>query len=154
MLKFVSGNMFDSNADVLINTINCVGIMGKGIALAFKNKYPDMFATYRQLCRYDKISPGSIWPYYTDDFKIIVNFPTKDHWINPSEYSYIENGLKKLRTYLLQCHRGSIVAIPALGCGNGGLDWNRVKQMIEEQLSDLDHLSIQVFVPGHYDAIH
>jgi len=145
MIKFTSGDMFETNADIRINTVNCVGVMGAGVALAFKNKYPDMYKDYQRECKKEKVKPGKmhIWKNLTGDW--IINFPTKDHWRKPSRYEDIETGLIALRTYLLD--KGPIhITLPALGCGNGGLDWNRVKRMIEEHLGNLD-ANIDVFEP-------
>ncbi len=137
MIKFTSGDMFETNADIRINTVNCVGVMGAGVALAFKNKYPEMFKDYQKDCKKDKVQPGKmhIWKNLTGDW--IINFPTKTHWRKSSRYEDIETGLVALRKYLID--KGPVsVTLPALGCGHGGLDWNRVKGMIEEYLGDLD----------------
>jgi O-acetyl-ADP-ribose deacetylase (regulator of RNase III) len=148
MIKFISGDMFDIDADILVNTINCVGVMGCGVALAFKKKYPYMFKRYRYLCRSNQMHPGILWNYKTPDGKLIVNFPTKDHWREPSRYSYIEHGLEELRSLLKEADKDTSIALPALGCGHGGLDWDIVKEMISEQLSDLDNVNVYVFQPG------
>jgi len=165
MLKFTTGDMFDVNANILINTINCVGVMGCGVALAFKKKYPGMFREYAGLCRLQKIQPGVLWNYHTTDDKVIVNFPTKYHWRKQSEYSYVERGLGELKS-LLMLHATftvsgtPIVAIPALGCGHGGLDWDVVKAMITQYLGDLENVDIYVFQPhdsrqiGDRNAVH
>lgn len=149
MLKFVSGDFFDFDADVRVNTVNCVGVMGAGVALAFKKKYPDMFKDYVRKCQKGLIKPGhpAVWK-STDMFSKaveIVNFPTKYDWRKPSEYEYIELGLKWLSEYLYQ--KGAItVTLPALGCGHGGLDWVVVKGLIEEHLGDSPS-NILVFEP-------
>ena len=152
MLKFTTGDMFNIDATILINTVNCVGVMGCGVALAFKNKYPKMFREYRQLCKFRQIQPGVLWNYRTSDDKLIVNFPTKDHWRKPSEYSYVERGLNDLRSRLILYATFTtsdlpVVAIPALGCGHGGLDWDVVKAMITQYLGDLENVEIYVFQP-------
>lgn len=146
-VQLTNGNMFDIDADILINTVNCVGVMGCGVALAFKNKYPKMFVEYRNCCNRHEIVPGVLWVYQADDQKTIINFPTKNHWKNSSEYSYIKYGLIELREFLVGCAEGSIVAIPALGCGHGGLDWTLVLSMIQKELANIDHIIIKIFPP-------
>ncbi|GCF83116.1 macro domain-containing protein [Bacillus cereus] len=149
MLKFVSGDFFDYDADIRINTVNCVGVMGKGVALVFKKKFPGMFIDYRNACNRNEVKPGK--PHVWKDENLfssctIINFPTKVDWRNPSEYEYIEEGLIWLRQYLLE-KENSTVTLPALGCGHGGLDWNKVKIMINKYLSDLN-AQILVFEPS------
>ncbi len=150
MIEFVKGDFFDFDADVRVNTVNCVGVMGAGVALAFKEKYPDMFKQYAKECKQGLIRPGipSVWKnddMFTKEVEII-NFPTKDHWRKPSEYEYVESGLKWLSEYLKQ-KKYSTITLPALGCGHGGLDWEKVKHLIENHLSDSQH-KILVFEPN------
>jgi O-acetyl-ADP-ribose deacetylase (regulator of RNase III) len=149
MIKFVAGDFFDYDADLRINTVNCVGVMGAGVALLFKNKYPDMFKEYHKACQNKEVQPGK--PHVWQDNNMfskttIINFPTKVHWKNPSEYEYIEKGLKWLKEYLSD-KENSTLTLPALGCGHGGLDWERVKGMISNYLSDLS-INILVFEPS------
>jgi len=145
----MSGDMFDVGADIIVNTVNCVGVMGCGVAAKFKQRYPKMYKEYRRECTNGKIFPGVLWNYLNDgDGVLIVNFPTKDHWRNPSKYSYISNGLKALRSFLEKKGDFHIsVAIPALGCGHGGLDWDIVSDMIKESLGDLQNATVYVFNP-------
>lgn len=150
MIEFVDGDFFDYDADIRINTVNCVGVMGAGVALAFKNKYPKMFKEYAKECKAKQITPGnpSVWK-EGDMFSKgieIINFPTKDHWRKPSEYEYIESGLLWLSNYLKD-KSGLTVTLPALGCGHGGLDWNKVKQLIVKYL-DVTSNRILVFEPA------
>lgn len=149
MIKFINGNMFETPADVRINTVNCVGVMGAGVALAFKKQYPDMFKDYKKECKQGNIRPGKphVWTDYRfEGNTIIINFPTKDHWRPPSKYEYIEVGLDWLKTFLQ--NKGKVsVTLPALGCGNGGLDWDKVKESITNHLEDLD-AEIFVFEPA------
>jgi len=145
MIRFVDGNLFDNKYDIIVNTINCAGVMGKGVALEFKKRYPKMFREYRKVCLKNEIRPGDIWVWKRDD-EWVVNFATKDHWRFPSKYSYIDDGLEKLRTYLSGFGNIS-VGIPPLGCGNGGLDWNRVKYTIVEKLKYLE-CDITLFNPN------
>lgn len=149
MLEFVKGNFFDFDADIRVNTVNCVGVMGAGVALAFKNKYPEMFKEYVRQCKANEIAPGkpSVWK-KEDMFSKgveIINFPTKDHWRNSSKYDYIESGLIWLSNYLKN-KEGLTITLPALGCGHGGLDWNIVKQLILKYLSKTKN-NILVFEP-------
>jgi len=150
MIEFVEGDFFDFDADIRINTVNCVGVMGAGVALAFKNKYPEMFKAYAKDCKSGLVKPGlpSVWKnddMFAKDIEII-NFPTKNHWRKPSEYEYIESGLKWLSEYLQQ-KSYSTVTLPALGCGHGGLDWGKVKELIKKYLADSQH-KILVFEPS------
>ncbi|MDC4458925.1 macro domain-containing protein [Acinetobacter baumannii] len=150
MLKYVKGDFFDYDADIRINTVNCVGVMGAGVALLFKNKYPEMFKQYKKDCDNKIISPGNPTVWQEGDMlekkTYIINFPTKIDWRNKSEYSYVEDGLKWLSVYLSK-HKNNVVTLPALGCGHGGLDWNIVKILIEQYLSDSEN-EILVFEPS------
>ena len=151
-IEFMTGDMFAVDADIRINTVNCVGVMGAGVALEFKKRYPDMFAQYVGLCKKKLVQPGV--PYVWSDNSIlddsakdiIIKLPTKNHWRRPSEYSYIENGLRWMSENL-EAYNGKTLVMPALGCGHGGLDWSRVRQMIIDHLSNLD-LKIKVFEPS------
>lgn len=155
MISFTDGDFFDYDADIRVNTVNCVGVMGAGVALLFKNKYPKMFQLYKKQCQQKEIMPGipSVW-HEGDMFSkgiTIINFPTKDHWKKPSKYEYIESGLVWLRDYLNNKDEITIT-IPALGCGHGRLDWNKVKILISKYLGDLNH-NIIVFNPNVSKAI-
>lgn len=145
MIRFTNGDMFSVNADILINTVNCVGVMGAGVALAFKERYPSMYIEYKELCNKGLIKPGELHVWHNND-KIIVNFPTKRHWRNKSLYKDIESGLVVLNHFLKTKNKGR-VALPALGCGHGGLDWNIVSKMIKDHLSEIN-LDIMVFEPN------
>ena len=139
MIRFVKGNLLESTAQALVNIVNTVGVMGKGIALQFKEVYPNNYILYRKACKDKLVRVGSMFITQEQNVyginKIIVNFPTKTTWRKPSEYSYIEMGLKDLKDKILEYHIESI-AIPLWGSHNGGLDWIIVKQMIISQLSD------------------
>lgn len=148
MLEFVTGDFFDYKANIRINTVNCVGVMGAGVALAFKNRYPQMFNDYVVACKNKEVAPGMPHVWIESDLLTtctIINFPTKIHWKNPSEYEYIEKGLIWLRDYLVE-HKEATVTLPALGCGHGGLNWDIVKEMIIKFLGSLD-AKILVFNP-------
>ena len=142
MLHFTSGDMFDMTVDIRVNTVNCVGVMGAGVALAFKTRYPAMFSAYKKACDAGEVRPGllHIWQSPTE---WILNFPTKRHWRENSKYEDIEAGLKDLRTYLDSLGRPVRVALPALGCGHGNLDWPRVANLIERHLATT---SAEIFV--------
>ena len=140
MITMITGNLLETNAEALVNPVNTVGVMGKGIALQFKEAFSHNYEEYRTACKNKTFNIGDIL--VKNDFnsllgnKLIINFPTKKHWKQPSEYSYIESGLQSLAKYIKDNDVKSI-AIPPLGCGNGGLDWNIVKPMIEKYLSQL-----------------
>lgn len=142
MIHHVKGNLLESDADALVNTVNCVGVMGKGIALQFKKKFPKNFELYKEACSKNEVRIGKMFiteenaNLFTDK-KIIINFPTKTHWKYPSEYSYIINGLDTLKIEIVQRNIKSI-AIPALGCTNGKLVYNKVHKMILDKLQDLE----------------
>lgn len=139
------GDLFSSKAKTLVNTVNCVGVMGKGIALEFKKKYPKMFAEYEQLCSRKELQPGK--PYYYSDLygSSIINFPTKDHWRSPSKLSYIVSGLDWFRENY-QKYGIESVAFPPLGCGNGGLPWTVVGPLMYSKLFDLP-IEIEIYAP-------
>ena len=139
------GNIFDSHSKTLVNTVNCVGIMGKGIARDFKDKYPLMFKDYVQRCKAGDIKPGH--PYYYSDLcgTSIINFPTKDHWRSPSKLSYIVDGLNWFRENYEELGITSI-AFPPLGCGNGGLTWALVGPIMYTKLVDLP-IDIEIYAP-------
>ncbi|MDE0679368.1 MAG: macro domain-containing protein [Gammaproteobacteria bacterium] len=136
MITYLSGDLFQSPANVLVNTVNTVGVMGKGIALKFKRIYPEMFEAYRDVCEQGELQIGRLFLYKTPN-KWILNFPTKKHWRNPSRVEYIEAGLKKLRARYSEEGMTSI-AFPELGCGNGELDFEtQVKPLMERYLGNL-----------------
>lgn len=144
MIRFVKGNIFQASAQTLVNTVNLRGTMGKGLALAFKSKFSGLFESYAIDVMEKRIAIGlpTIWK---GKEKWVVNFPTKDDWRKPSEYSYIEKGLAGLRGKLDEWGVLSL-ALPPLGCGLGSLDWNKVRPMIEKHLGDME-MSIEVFEP-------
>lgn len=145
MIRYTSGDMFDQSADVRVNTVNCVGVMGAGVALAFKSRYPDMFRDYQKACKRGEVKPGTLHLWKTLVGEWIVNFPTKRDWREPSRYEDIDAGLIALKQFLNKIGH-TRVTLPALGCGHGGLEWSRVSKMIEDRLSDVDS-EIIVFCP-------
>lgn len=145
-LHFTTGNMFDVPADIRINTVNCVGVMGAGVALAFKRRYPLMFAEYQRKCTAGLIRPGLLHIWQSPDSERIVNFPTKRHWRDNSRYDDLEAGLIALKAFLAD--QGHVrVTLPALGCGHGRLNWNIVAAMISTHLHGLE-AQITVFQPA------
>lgn len=136
MIKYEVGDMFLSNADCLINTVNCEGYMGKGVAYQFKLKFPENNKDYIKACRKGELYVGTLHS-YVEDGVTIINFPTKNKWKEKSKMSYIETGLERMVELLPQLSVKTI-AIPPLGCGNGGLNWQDVKRLIEEKLSPID----------------
>ena len=149
MIKYINGNILKANAEALVNTVNCVGTMGKGIALQFKKAWPDNNVAYEKACRKGQLRPGSVQVFSTGMMvnpRYIINFPTKKHWREKSHYTYIEQGLDALVNEIRSRHIAS-VAVPPLGCGLGGLDWNRVKQIIEDRFSAMADVQVLVFEP-------
>ena len=142
MLEFTQGDIFATPANIRINPVNCVGVMGAGVALAFKQRYPAMFQAYQQACTAGEVRPGHLHVWRSP---WIINFPTKRHWRDPSRYEDIATGLDALRAYLAPLGRVT-VALPALGCGRGGLEWSRVCGLIQAQLQDLP-ATILVYAP-------
>lgn len=146
MLKTATGNMFDCPVSARVNTVNCVGVMGAGIALAFKTRYPEMFYEYQKACRAKQVVPGQLHVWHSSHGECVINLPTKRHWKESSRYEDIEAGLIALRDYLVKNDVQSL-ALPALGCGHGGLIWSRVSQMIQKHLGGLT-TEIYVFPPS------
>ncbi|MFY8187159.1 MAG: type II toxin-antitoxin system antitoxin DNA ADP-ribosyl glycohydrolase DarG [Flavobacterium sp.] len=146
MIHYRVGNILESEAEAFINTVNTDGIMGKGIALQFKNAFPLNFKIYQEACKNESLKVGNLLLVEDTGLisgkKTIINFPTKTTWRKPSEYQYINDGLDELIRVIDEKNIKS-VAIPPLGSGNGGLDWNIVKKMIEERLS---HLTADILI--------
>ena len=146
MIEFVSGDIFDSGADCLINAVNCEGVMGKGIAYQFKVRFPQNYLDYVEACKSGRLHIGSIH-WYKEDGIWIVNLPTKDKWRGKSKIDYIEKGLEELVLFLAE-YRPKVIAMPALGCGNGGLEWAVVKDLIVDKLKDMEkEYSFLVYEP-------
>jgi O-acetyl-ADP-ribose deacetylase (regulator of RNase III) len=158
LLRYVNSDLFSSPSRVLVNTVNTVGVMGKGIALEFKKRYPAMYEAYRDLCRSGQLSIGKLWLWRARD-RWILNFPTKQDWRRPSKEEYVEAGLAK---FVASYHAQGIdsVSFPLLGCGNGQLDFNSVvRPLMERYLRPLTipiyiHLRSEpsTFVPEHKEA--
>lgn len=145
-IRYLHGNLFDAQAEALVNPVNCRGTMGKGLALQFRQRFPAMYDHYVALCRNGEVEPGVLHSFVENGVRII-NFPTKNDWREPSRLEYIEDGLKALQRMITECGLRSI-AIPPLGCGLGGLDWNTVREMIVSALEGIgEDVDVQIFGP-------
>ena len=143
MVKYVSGDIFDSPAQVLVNPVYTVGVRGKGLALAFKRKYPSMYATYRKVCERQQLTIGQLMLYHVEDHTILL-FPTKAHWRGPSRMEYLEAGLDKFVQIYVE-KKITTIAFPMPGCGNGGLVWEDVKSVMEKFLAPLP-ITVYIYV--------
>lgn len=156
-IRTKKGDMFSEPVEALVNTVNCVGVMGKGVALEFKNRWPANFRAYKDLCDAKALKPGQMFIFDTKELfasegpRYLINFPTKAHWRSKSKMEYIENGLDALADVIRQYGITSI-AIPPLGCGNGGLDWADVRPLIEAKLSPLRSVDVVLFAPKHAEG--
>lgn len=150
MIEYKNGDIFDDNAEAIVNTVNCVGVMGRGIALQFKKRFSANFEAYEAACKRKEIVPGKMFIYETGNImnpKYIVNFPTKRHWRGASRMEDIEAGLADMVEVIKTKHITSI-AIPPLGCGLGGLDWSAVRAKMEAILGPLTDVRFDIFEPG------
>lgn len=150
MIVYKVGDLFNDDSQALVNTVNCVGVMGRGIALQFKKRYPDNFAAYEEKCKRGEMLPGKMHVYETNSFlgpRYIINFPTKRHWRGESRIEDIQSGLADLAKVISE-RKITSIAIPPLGSGLGGLDWNVVKGEIEKALSGVSDISINVYEPA------
>lgn len=150
-ITFKSGDMFREPVQALVNTVNCVGVMGKGVALEFKRLWPANFDAYRRACEAQELVPGKMFVFdrgglFDDGPRYLVNFPTKDHWRSKSKLSYVAEGLDDL-VRVIRKYRIKSIAMPPLGCGNGGLRWQDVKPLIEQRLRHLEGVDVVVFPP-------
>lgn len=154
MIKYIQGDLLSSKTEALVNTVNTVGVMGKGIALRFKELYPTNFHQYYHACKQNKVEVGKMFVVAEnkigEERKLIINFPTKKEFYRKSSYQYIEDGLKDLVS-VIQNYTIKSISLPPLGCGNGGLNWDKVKLMIEQHLSPLQDVEILIYEPN--DAI-
>ncbi|WP_046212423.1 type II toxin-antitoxin system antitoxin DNA ADP-ribosyl glycohydrolase DarG [Paenibacillus wulumuqiensis] len=149
MIEYKTGNLLEADTEALINAVNCVGVMGKGIALQFKQTFPDNFEQYQKACKLNEVIPGKMLmvPLQTaSNPRYIINFPTKRHWRGKSKIEDVQSGMVDLiatiRTYGIQS-----VAIPPLGCGLGGLDWHDVQPLIETAAADLPEVHFAIYPP-------
>ncbi len=156
MIRFVEGNLLDADVEAIVNTVNTVGVMGKGIALMFKEAFPENFRSYAAACKRGEVLVGKMFVTRRDDLlgpRWIINFPTKQHWRGPSHIDWIAQGLQDLRRVISEKAIRS-VAVPPLGTGNGGLEWNEVRRLITHALGDLEGVEVVVYGPtGRYQNV-
>ncbi|MBF8221459.1 type II toxin-antitoxin system antitoxin DNA ADP-ribosyl glycohydrolase DarG [Halomonas sp. 328] len=149
MIEYTRGNLLEADVEALVNTVNTVGVMGKGIALMFKEAFPENFAAYEAACKGQQVVTGRMFVTERDVLlgpRWIINFPTKQHWRARTRMEWIESGLEDLKRVIREQGIRSI-ALPPLGCGNGGLDWGKVRPRIEAALGELDNVRVLVFEP-------
>ncbi len=149
MIEYKQGDILSEDVEAIVNTVNCVGVMGRGLALQYKNKFPDNFKTYARACKTEEVQPGKMFVTQTGQLtnpKYIINFPTKRHWKGKSKIEDIDDGLVDLINVLNKYDIKSI-AIPPLGSGLGGLDWEMVKRRIENALGNMKDIHIIVYQP-------
>jgi O-acetyl-ADP-ribose deacetylase (regulator of RNase III) len=149
MIRFTQGNLLEARTEALVNTVNTVGVMGKGIALMFKKRFAENYRLYSAACKAGDVETGKVHVTAVDELggpRWIVNFPTKRHWRSPSQMAWVTEGLHDLRRFLLE-HQVKSVAVPPLGAGNGGLDWPDVRDQIVAVLGDLD-VEVWVYEPS------
>ena len=149
MVRFTQGNLIEAKVEALVNTVNTVGVMGKGIALMFKEAFPENYKRYESACKNGEVKVGHIFVVERSELfgpRWIINFPTKKHWRHPTKMQWITEGLQDLRAYIIEKNIKSI-AIPPLGCGNGGLDWQDVRGKIVDALSDIQSAEVIVYEP-------
>jgi len=149
MINYKQGDILAEDVDAIVNTVNCVGVMGRGLALQYKNKFPENYKIYAKACKSEEVVPGKMFVTQTGQLtnpKYIINFPTKRHWKGKSKIEDIENGLVDLISVIKKYHIKSI-AIPPLGSGLGGLDWIVVKKKIENAFCNIENINIIVYQP-------
>ena len=151
MIEYKVGDMFTEDVEALVNSVNCVGVMGRGIALQFKNVFPENFKAYAEACSREEVQPGRMFVFETGQMmgapSYIINFPTKRHWRGKSRMEDIESGLRALAQEVTKRNIRSI-ALPPLGSGLGGLDWPMVRSRIEDALQNIEDVRVVVFEPG------
>jgi O-acetyl-ADP-ribose deacetylase (regulator of RNase III) len=150
MIKLKRGDILKQDAEALVNTVNCVGVMGRGVALQFRKAYSENYQAYREACARKDIQPGRMFVFDLNRLvnpRLIINFPTKRHWKGKSRIEDIRVGLQDL-VEVLRRHQVQSVAVPPLGCGLGGLDWRTVRPLIEEALGALPDLDVYLFEPA------
>jgi len=149
MIEIKVGDIFKADTEALVNTVNCVGVMGRGIALQFKKAYPQNFKAYKTVCDDEQLYPGKVFVYDLNRMinpRYIINLPTKRHWKEKSRIEDIEAGLVALKEEIRQRNILSI-AIPPLGCGLGGLEWSAVRPLIEQAFSELSEVCVHLYEP-------
>lgn len=154
MITYTKGDLFEAQTEAIVNTVNTVGVMGKGIALQFKQRFPDNYIIYKKACDDKELETGQLLITESNSlfFKYIINFPTKAHWRNPSKYEYIEQGIDTLIEEIQKRDIKS-VALPPLGAGNGKLEWEKVKEILNDKLSNVQDVNFVIYEPqAHFEA--
>jgi O-acetyl-ADP-ribose deacetylase (regulator of RNase III) len=150
MITYTQGNLIDASVDALVNTVNEVGVMGKGIALMFQEQFPENARLYEKACRTGEVKVGRMYvtrnPAGLIGPRWIINFPTKKHWRHPSKLAWIRDGMRDL-VRVIEEHDIRSIALPPLGCGNGGLEWSQVRSEIESALDDVPNVEVIVYEP-------
>lgn len=150
MIKFATGNLLEAGVEALVNTVNTVGVMGKGIALQFRQAFPENYEIYRKACKQEQVQPGKMFVVPTGQMvnpRYVINFPTKRHWKGKSRMEDIEAGLDALIKVIKEKGISSI-AIPPLGCGSGGLKWDDVRPRIEKVFKDMPEVQVFIYPPA------
>ena len=150
MISYTTGNLLESDVEALVNTVNTVGVMGKGIALMFKKRFPANYTAYVHACKEGRVQTGRMFVTETTELvnpRWVVNFPTKQHWRDKSQMQWVIDGLADLRSFIKE-YKVRSIDIPALGACFGGLEWGQLKHHIEQALSDLDEVAIVVYEPS------
>jgi len=148
MISYYDGNIFDDSSEALVNAVNTVGVMGRGVALQFKLTFPECYKVYIEAIRKNKVLLGEVQVvpiHNSEHVKYVVNFPTKAHWRNPSRLDWINDGLIDLK-HKIHAHQIKTIALPALGCGNGGLNWEDVNALIQQHLKEING-NVRVYLP-------
>lgn len=157
-IEYKTGDMFDEPAEAIVNTVNCVGVMGKGVALEFKRRWPENYRAYKRMCDTGELALGRMFVFENGGLlgdakhRYLINFPTKQHWRSHSKIEYIADGLDAFVKEIKRLNISSVV-LPPLGCGNGGLDWSDVRVLIEEKLAPLASVRFIVFPPTRGVAV-
>jgi O-acetyl-ADP-ribose deacetylase (regulator of RNase III) len=154
MIEVTQGDILQADAEALVNAVNCVGVMGRGLALQFRKAYPESFLVYKGACDRKELEPGKVLTHACGrdtNPRYIIHFPTKTHWKGYSRLAYVEEGLTAL---VAEVERLSIrsIALPALGCGLGGLDWAEVRTLIETAFAGHPYVRVLVYEPGDASA--
>jgi len=145
-IEWLRGDILESPAVVLVNAVNCVGVMGAGLALEFRKRFPECYKDYQDCCQKGRLSPGRLHVYRLCDGRTIVNLPTKRHWREKSRLGDVHAGLRTLR-WFVEKEKPFSIALPALGCGLGGLSWEDVKEAISLHLEVLPDVRVMVYEP-------
>lgn len=152
MIKETNGNLFEAKTEAIINAVNCVGVMSKGLALQFRKNFPeDYFKAYKTACQNGELKIGKVHVYALNNDtnpKYIIDFPTKDHWREKSKPEYIESGLQSL-IETIEKRKIKSIALPALGCGLGGLNYKEVRVLIEKAFVHISNIEVFLFMPNY-----